>query len=137
MATTVFNNGLDQLQDWTTDTFGFLLVDNVYVVDPDDVYVAAAAADELSGVGYARYAVATPTRTVDNALDRITYDCEDPDFGTIAIGETADAMILYRLVTNDADSPMIAYYPLGGVATTGLSFIVAIALAGIAYTEQG
>ncbi len=137
MTTTVYNAGLDAISTWTTDDFGFLLVDSSYVPDVDDVYVSEVLAAELAGVGYGRQPVTGPTRTVDNTLDRIVYNCDDLDFGDIVTGEVADAMILYKFVTNDADSLLVAHYSLGGIATTGTAFFVAIGTAGAIFLRQG
>lgn len=78
MTVTVFNAGKDQMSHWTFDVYRWMLVTAVYVVDPDDDYVADVVADEITGAGT----------------------------------ETSVAAILYKFGTNDADSILIAYYPL-------------------------
>lgn len=140
MPTTVYNAGLDELRNFASVTFEALLLNDAgYVPDPDDVFVAdlTPAANEIAGAGYSRQALAGKSRTVDNALDRITYDCGDFDFGNIAAGENVTGMVVYRFVTNDADSILIAHYPLGTIATTGLAFPVLVSAAGLLYTDQG
>lgn len=137
MTTTVYNSGLDAISGWTTDDFGFLLVDSGYIPDVDHVFVSTAATFELAGTNYTRQPVTGPTRTVDNTLDRIVYNCDDLDFGDIVVGEVADAMILYKFVTDDSDSILVAHYTLGGIATTGTAFFVAIGTAGAIFLRQG
>lgn len=140
MATTVYNRGLDELRAFTTDTFEALLLNDAgYVPDKDHDYVAdlTPGTNEISGAGYTRQTLGGKTRTIDDALNRITYDCSDLGFGSIAAGENVEAVVVYRLVTNDADSILIAYYPLGLIATTGLPFPVIISSAGLIYTDQG
>lgn len=140
MATTVYNQGLDELRDFTTDTFQALLLNDAgYVVDKDHDYVAdlTPGTNEIAGAGYSRQTLSTKTRTVDDANDRITYDCDDFDFGGIVVGETVTAMVVYRFVTNDADSILIAHYSLGTIATTGLPFPVLVNASGLLYTDQG
>ena len=138
MATTVYNRGLDELRDFTTDTFRALLLDNIYTPDKDDDFVSDVSADELAGAGYARPTLGTKSRTIDDAQDRIEYAAADPDFGPIVAGETAQYMVVYRFVTNDADSILIACYDIGGVPTNGAAFVVQWdATDGFAYTDQG
>lgn len=137
MATTVFHANADEMNTWETDDFGFLLLDDTYAVDRDDVFVADLVAAEIGFTNYARAVVTSPTKTVDNTLNRMVYDCADPNFGDIIIGETVEAMVLYKSVTDDADSLLIAYYELGGIATTGLDFIVTVSPSGILFGRQG
>lgn len=140
MATTVYNRGLDELRDFTSDTFMALLLNDAgYVPNKDHDFVAdlTPGTNEIAGAGYSRQTLATKTRTIDDTNDRITYDCDDLDFGTIAAGENVEAMVVYRFVTNDADSILIAYYPLGTIATTGLAFPVVVSASGLLYVDQG
>ena len=139
MANIVYNAGLDELRDFTTDTIRALLVTSSYTPNKDHDFVSTPAANELSGVGYSRPTLASKSRTVDDANDRITYDCVDPSFGTIAIGETARYMIVYKFVTNDADSILLACFDLGasGVATNGADFTVLVSSSGLLYHTQG
>lgn len=140
MPTTLYNRGLDELRNFTSDTFEALLINDAgYVPNPDHDYVAdlTPGTNEIAGAGYSRQTLGTKTRTIDDGADRIVYDCADFDFGTIAAGENVTAMVVYRFVTNDADSILIAYYPLGTIATTGLSFPVIVNASGLLYTDQG
>lgn len=142
MATVVYNAGLDLLGggDWTTGTFRFLLLNDAgYVPNPDDDFVSTLVpgTNEISVAGYSRQTAAGKTRTVSDSLDRITYDCTDPNFGTLTAGENVAAMVLFKFVTVDADSPLIVYYPIGPVATAGVPFPVSLPTNGVAYTQQG
>ncbi len=140
MPTTLYNRGLDELRNFTSDTFEALLINDAgYVPNPDHDYVAdlTPGTNEIAGAGYSRQALGTKTRTIDDTNNRITYDCADLDFGSIVAGENVTGMVVYRLVTNDADSILIAHYPLGTVATTGLPFPVVISASGLLYVDQG
>lgn len=140
MADLIYNGGLDRLRDFTTGTFKFLLLKGSgYTPDKDHDFVAGLtpASNEVAGAGYSRQTAASKTRTVDDTNNRITYDCADLAFGSIASGETVTGMILYQEVTNDSDSVLIAYYDLTDTATTGAAFSVAIGAAGVAYADQG
>ena len=136
MSGSAYNAGLDQLTGFTTNTYGLLLVDDTYTFDRDHEFVDEVTAAELALSGYSRQVLGTKTRTVNNSLDRIVYDCADPNFGAIVVGGDVEAMILFRQITNDADSILIGYYPLGGVATTGLDFEVALNPAGLAFLKD-
>lgn len=45
-------------------------------------------------------------------------------FPAVTAGQTVGAAVVYRFVTNDADSELVSYYNLGELATTGKSFRV-------------
>lgn len=141
MANLIYNRGLDELSVWTTGTFKFLLLKGTgYTANRDNDYVSdlTPASNEVSSAGYSRQTAGTPTRTIDDTLDRITYDCTDPSFGTVTTGQTVTGMVLYRFVTVDADSPLVAYFDLSpGYDTAAFSpFVVAIAGTGVAYVDQ-
>ena len=136
--TFVYTRGLDELRNWETDTFKCLLVTSGYTPDRDHDYVddVVPASNEITGAGYTRQTVANAARTIDDANDRIVYDADDFDFGSIAIGETVAGVVLYREVTNDSDSILIAYYSLGSIATTGNPFPVAVPATGMIRTQD-
>lgn len=140
MSDLAYNRGLDELSTWTSNTFKFLLLKGSgYTPNKDHDYVAdlTPASNEITVAGYTRQTAATKTRTIDDTNDRITYDCDDPSFGTLTAGETISAMVLYRFVTNDADSILVAYCDLADTATGSASpFVVTINTAGIAYVDS-
>jgi hypothetical protein len=127
----LYNSGLDVIGggSFVADTYRCLLTDS-YTYDATDVYVAdtTPGTNELSGAGYSRPTLASKSRTVASNL--ITFDCTDPGFGSITAGETATAMILYKFVTNDAASPLVAHYPMSK-ATNGSAFTVVISASGL------
>lgn len=139
MATVIYNRGLDELAAWTSNTFKFMLVNSGYTPNKDHDFVddVTPGSNEISVSGYARETATTKTRTVDDTNDRIVYDCDDIDFGTPAAGETVVGMILYREVTNDADSILVCYFDLGSIPLTGASFIVLTGTNGVMYVDQG
>jgi hypothetical protein len=140
VADLLYNRGADELTAFTTSTYKFLLLKGSgYTPNKDHDYVAdlTPASNEVTVAGYARVTAATKTRTIDDTNDRITYDCDDPAFGSLTAGQTVSAMVLYRFVTNDADSILIAYYDLADTATNGSAFTVQLSTAGVAYVDQG
>lgn len=138
MADSVYNRGLDEMSTWTTNTFKFLLLKGSgYTFNKDHDFVAdlTPASNEVTVSGYSRQTAATKSRTIDDTNDRITYDCDDPTFGTLVAGETVSAMVLYRFVTNDSDSILIGYYDLPDTATNGTTFSVVLSVSGAFYLD--
>jgi hypothetical protein len=139
MADIAFNRGLDELATWTSSTYRFLLLKGAgYTPDKNHDFVAdlTPGTNEVAGAGYARVTAAGKTRTIDDTNDRITYDCDDPAFGSITTGETVTGMVLYRFVTNDADSILVGYYDLADTATNGAAFTPTLAATGAAWVDQ-
>lgn len=138
MAVTVYNRGLDQLNDFTSGTYKWALLKSGYTVNRDHDFVAdlTPGSNEISGSGYARVTASGKTRTIDDTNDRISYDCDDPAFGSIVAGETYVAAVLFKQVTNDADSILIAYFPLASTATDGSPVTPAIPAGGFMYVDE-
>lgn len=139
MADGIYNRGLDELAAFTTSTYKFLLLKGSgYTFNKDHDFVSdlTVASNEVTVAGYSRQTAGTKTRTIDDTLDRITYDAADPSFGTLTAGETVSAMVLYRFVTVDGDSILIGYYDLTDTATNGTAFAVVLATTGLLYTDS-
>lgn len=127
----LMNGGLDL----DNDDIRVLLVDNTYSFDPDHNVVADVAASEVTDVGggtpYARKALTTETVTEDDANDRANFDADDPVWSGADFG-TPDAIIVFKFVTNDADSPVIACLDITPkIATNTGSYTVAFNAGGI------
>lgn len=140
MASILYNRGLDELRDWESDVFKAMLVTSSYTPNKDHDYVSSVSGNELSTIGsnYARATLGSKTRTITDATDRIVYDCANPSFGAIVAGQYARYMVVYREVTNDADSILIACIDLGSsIATSGTIFSVDVDSAGLIYSNQG
>lgn len=132
-----FNYGRDLLYDFqsaSAGTFRWMLLQDTYVFSADDHYVADIVADECNVAGYARVNAAGRTRTVNlSPTNTIKYDCDDVDFGTPAVGNITVGMALFKFVTNDADSILIAYHAFGDdIPTNGSDFIVVVHTNGVA-----
>lgn len=138
MASVLYNAGMDETRDFQSDTFKALLVSSSYTPNKDHVYVSDVSANELVGAGYARVTLSSKTRTVNNTTDRIVYDIADLAFGSIDTGEYARYVIIFKFVTNDADSIVISCHDMGGsIPTNGTAFGVAVDAAGLFYSTQG
>lgn len=144
MAVTVYNGGLDLLGDgqWVAGDNRLLLLQGTgYTVNRDDDFVAdlVPGTNEVTVTGYTRLAVDTPVRTPNDSTDRIVYSAVSPDFGTLDPGESCTALVLFRFVTNDADSLLIAYFPVSPAVDTGDidPFVLNWNAGGVLYTNQG
>lgn len=111
---------------------------NVYVFDPDDVFVSdlTPGTNELAGTGYARVALTSETVTQNDTLDRAEWDAADTDFGTLnADNGDIDAIILYQFNAADASAQLIAFLDVVNPAlpftTAGVNFTVSWNAAGI------
>lgn len=70
--------------------------------------------DEMDGANYARQALASEAVNEDAANNRAEFDATDSVFTNLGAGtRNVAGIVLYRHVTNDADSPLIAYIDSG------------------------
>lgn len=75
--------------------------------------------DEMDGANYTRQQIATETVNENLASNRAEFDGGDTVFTNLGAGTRAVAgAILYRHVTNDADSPLLQYVNTGGFPYT-------------------
>lgn len=123
MANAWYNRGKyilsNSSMDFVNDTIKVLLLDNAqsYVFDPSHNFVAdlTPGTNELtnnSGTGYERKTLATKAVNEDDVNDQAEMDCADIDYTSIDAGEI-QAAVVYKEVTNDSDSPVIAYIDSG------------------------
>ena len=76
--------------------------------------------DEYDGANYARQALGGEAVNEDAANNRAEFDANDIQWAALGAGtRQAQGMILYRHVTNDADSPLIAWIDTGGFPFSG------------------
>jgi hypothetical protein len=124
MASNVFTNATklfgDGDIDWLADTIRIMLLKSSFTPDLDaDIFVADVSADELGVAGYARITLANKFSTKDNANNRTDYGADNPVWAALAAGETIGWAVVFKLVTNDADSPVICVLDGADVATNG------------------
>lgn len=132
----LYPNGLDAaLVNWlAAPTFEWALLKASYVPAPNShVYMSSiVTGNELTDASYARQAVSNEAKTIvlpsspNGTGGAIRLECDDPAFGVISGGEVAAWLVLYQLVTNDADSPVVAVMPCGYTAdgVTPATFIL-------------
>jgi len=124
MASFVFTNATklfgDGDIDWPVDTIRVMLLKSSFTPDQDaDIFVSDVVADEIGVAGYARITLANKFSTKDNANNRTDYGADNPVWAALAAGETIGWAIVFKLVTNDADSPVIALLDGTDVPTNG------------------
>lgn len=116
MASGLYNRGFPEWGAWTTSTYRALIVTSSYTFNADHDYVANLT-NEITASGYARATIAGKTVTIDDTNDRAVFGSSDPSFGTPA-SQSPAGVVLYRLVTSDADSILMAYIDVTGSAVT-------------------
>ena len=98
--------------DWDSDTIRLMLVDSTTTADTETAAATISAfttLGELSGTGYVRKDLASKTVTIDVANARAELDAADVSFAAITAG-TAAAAVVFKFVSNDADSVPIAFF---------------------------
>lgn len=136
MASLTYNLGrtgiLEGSIDLDADVIKAMLVTSSYVANKDDDFVDDGGADdaidhELTGTGYAagfggsgRKTLGTIAITEDDANDRAEFDAANLTWTGIDAG-TAAAVVIYKHLTSDLLSTLIAYIDTGGfpVVTNG------------------
>jgi len=124
--------------DLDTDGIKAMLVTSAHTPNADDNFVSTYTASELSGTGYAggfagsgRKALASKTVTQDNVNDLAYLDADDLVWTGISAG-TAAALVLYKPVNDDTDSPIIAVFQFSvAIATKSSELTVSWNVAGI------
>jgi hypothetical protein len=132
MARVTFPTGeLAVFNGWTTDSFQWALWQGDWLPDPStEVFVADLGGTEIAGAGYARLNMSLPTvavvlpATSDDA-GFVNYEADDPSFGVVGGGQVAAWLVLYRKITNDADSPVVSAVDIGhtcdGISTAAFT----------------
>ena len=114
---TPYNRGFPEWGAWLTGTYKALIVTSSYSFDATHGYVANVT-NEITASGYARGTLSGKTVTIDNTNNRAVFKSNDPSFGSPA-SQTGAAVVLYRQVTSDADSILLAYIPVTPTLFTG------------------
>lgn len=76
--------------------------------------------DEFDGANYARKALGSQAVNQDDPNNRAEFDAADVTWTALGAGtRQAQGAVLYKFVTNDADSPLIGWIDTGGFPFTG------------------
>lgn len=103
MANTLYNLGrqafLEGSIDWLTDTIQVYLVANTYTPNLSaDQFVADLGANTVS----------SPQTLTGTTTTAGVADANDITFPTVGAGSTVQYLVIYKFVTNNNDSPLIA-----------------------------
>jgi hypothetical protein len=135
MAGYLFNLGAYQLQsgaiDWENDTIKARLSETTETPDRD--------ANVMTGIGLAITDVVVTGAigpTLDDVNDRVGYTSDNIVFPSVTRGPEVDKMVLYKFVTNDADSIPIAVVGIRAAAPNGGGIGVNVTAVGLFYTQQ-
>ena len=109
MANIIYNNAKSALNayPWTSGTWKILLTTSSYTPDIDAHVYVSDVTNELVGTGYVRKTLAGQAVSIDTGNDRADFKANNVTWTAIQAGTAAKA-IVYRFVTVDGDSPIIA-----------------------------
>lgn len=140
MASNVYNRGRKEILKgnvpWETGTFKVLLVGPGYVPNKDHNYVSDVVASELSGgsgyiggfAGSGRKTLTTLAVVQDDTNDLAEATASPTTWAAINAG-TIGYAIVYKPVTSDADSFLLACIDLPDTTTNGTDIAVNWAVA--------
>lgn len=76
-----------------------------------DTYVSdLTTLDEFDGANYVRKALANEAVNLDDVNDRAEFDADDVTWTALGVGtRNVAGALIYKHVTNDTDSPLIAW----------------------------
>ena len=112
----------------TTDTLKVMLLSTAvpYTPDADHRFVASVVASETSVSGYTggfagagRKTLASITLAADDANDRALLDAADITWTALGAGQTLAYAVLFKELTSDALSPLIALFDFTDTPTNG------------------
>lgn len=130
LYTKLYQIALTGALDLEDDTINVLLVDDTYTANKDHDFVNDVVGDELSGTGYTRKTLAGKSVTLDTGNDRVTFDATDPVWTGLDAG-TIGGAVVFKQVTNDADSPLICFLDPTNLTTNGSDVTLQFNAAGI------
>jgi hypothetical protein len=132
----LYDYGLDEWRTWSTGDFRWMALQSSYTPSKAHQFVSTVVASECSAAGYARDTVTGATRTVDTGAHKITYDCDNPDLGTPAAGQTVGYVALFKYGTGDADSILLALFDIVDFATDGGALTPVVSASGVHWVDQ-
>ena len=126
MASKIYLKGLEQAflgnLDIANDTIQALLVTDGYTFAQTHNFVSAVVAHEAAGTS--RQTLGSKTVTIDTANGRIEIDAENPTFPTVSGSQNISGIVIFKQVTNDADSFLIAFGDATDLAGNGSGITV-------------
>jgi hypothetical protein len=131
--------------DLDGDTIKVGLSGTGHVPNIDDVFLDDAGVDdftdfEATGTGYAggfagagRLTLASKTTTYNTGTNRAIFDAADPTWSAYNPTAVAAQLTVFKEITNDAGSPMVANLEFPDVDPNGNDFVVQFHADGIFY----
>ena len=121
--------------DWDSNTWRVLLFDGTSTIPTEktkNTLSGYTTLGELSGTGYSRKTLASLTITEDNTTDFLcAADAADVTWTAINAG-TAVGALVFKFVTNDADSVPFLHLSSGfPVVTNGSDFTMQLSASGL------
>lgn len=117
--------------DLNTDDIRVLMVMSNTTADTetDAEFVGSITTlDECDGANYARVTLTGEAVAADLANDRGEFDANDISWTNLGAGTRNNvALVVFKFVTNDAASPLIAYIDSGGFPFNGSGINVSVA----------
>lgn len=114
--------------DLIADTLKVMLIGTgvAYTPDADHRFVSSVVGSEISVTGYTggfggagRKSLASRTLSADDTNDRGVFDAADLTWTALGSGATIGGAVLFKELTSDALSPLIAYYAFTNTPTNG------------------
>jgi hypothetical protein len=118
MASQVYNSALGGLMDGSIDLdnddirAALLMTNTSADTDNDaiDFVGDIGTLDECDGANYVRKALASESVNVDDTTDKAYFDATDVTWSSLGAGTRSNqGVLVFKFVTNDADSPVIAW----------------------------
>lgn len=118
-------NGDTDVNEGTAGRFRMLLLKSL-AFNPDHNVVndLTPGTNELTVGGYARQNLTSVATAQDDTNDRADAQADQVTFASLTAGETIIAAVVYRHITNDTDSVLLAYYDVADTATNGGDVII-------------
>lgn len=124
MAGNNFLRGLHQINlsnlDFVSDELTIIGVDDTFVFDEEDEFIADISGTELSGTGYERKELEGKSITINTATtpSRLEFKGDNFTYFGINAGTLAGVVIAF-VETNDADSTLLTFVDLPTIETIG------------------
>jgi hypothetical protein len=144
MASNLYQEGLLRIVsraagtiDLAADTIKVMLLGTGYTPNKDHQFVSDVVGSELSGTGYTggfggsgRKTLASKTFNKSDSTDKFFFDAADSLWTAINAG-TIGYAIVFKEITSDAVSPVIACVDVADIVTNGGDVSIAWATTGI------
>ena len=141
MASNLYQEGLLRIMnrniDLAADTIKVLLLGTGYTPNKDHQFVSDVVASELSGTGYTggfggsgRKTLASKALAKSDTTDKAYFDAADVTWSAINAG-TIGYAVVFKEITSDALSPVIANVDVADIVTNGGDVTIAWASTGI------